>query len=89
MTPLDRDEPRIIGTAAGAAERRVAGARPSGDVAVVHAGVSAGGAPGARGDDRGHGRQPVPRLHGGDRRDQRRALASPGRRGDPQAGEPA
>ena len=73
----------------GPPERRLAGARPSGDVAVVHAGVSPGGAPCARGDDRGHGRQPVPRLHGGDRRDQRRALASQGRGGDPQAGGPA
>src|SRR5262249_25055092 len=73
----------------GPPERRVVGARPSGDVAVLHEGVSPGRAPCARGDDRGHGRQPVPRLHGGDRRDQRRSLASEGRGGDPQAGGPA
>ena len=89
MTPSGPRRTADHRAVAGPSGRRVAGARPSGDVAVVHADLSAGGASGARGDDRGHGRQPVPRLHGGDRRDQRRALASAGRGGDPQAGGPA
>ena len=88
MTPLNREEPRIVGPLPGPRSAAWLKRDRSRDVAVVHAGLPAGRARARGGDDRRHGRQPLPGLHRGDRGDQRRALASPGRRGDPPAGEP-
>src|SRR5271166_4577622 len=48
------------GSVAGPPERGLAGARPPGDVALIYPSLSAGGPSGTRGDDRGHGSQPVP-----------------------------
>ena len=77
MTPLHRDEPRIVGPLPGPRsaawlERDDRVMSPSYTRAYP-----AGRPRGTRGDDRGHGRQPLPRLHGRDRRDRRRALAIP------------
>ena len=78
MTPLVRDVPRIVGTLPG--PRAPPGWQRDDRVMspsytriyplVVRRGT--------RGDDRGHRRQSLPRLHGRHRRDRRPGTAIPG-----------
>ncbi len=81
-TASGRDYPRIVVPPPGPKARARRRADAAFDVAVLHQGVSAGVARGARRNGRGRGRQPVPRFHGRDRGRLDRLRAPEGHRGD-------